>query len=106
MAADTVGGELALDHHLRGDAGVVGARLPERVVAAHAVEAHEGIHDRVVEAVAHVQRAGDIGRRDHDAVRRAGARWLKAAFGFPAFGPAAFDIGGVKSRFHHDLAKN
>ena len=24
------GGELALDHHLRGDAGVIGARLPQR----------------------------------------------------------------------------
>ena len=60
--------ELALDHHLGGDAGVVGARLPQRVVAAHAVVAGERVHERVLERVPHVQRAGDVGRRQHDAV--------------------------------------
>jgi hypothetical protein len=38
LAAEVVAGlalgvELALHHHLGGDAGVVGARLPQRVVA-------------------------------------------------------------------------
>ena len=37
--------ELPLDDHLRGDAGVVGARLPEDVVAAHAVQADEQVLD-------------------------------------------------------------
>ena len=36
--------ELALDHDLRGDAGVVGAHLPQRVEAAHAVVADQRIH--------------------------------------------------------------
>ena len=38
--------EHALDHGLRGDAGVVGARLPEGVVAAHAVPADERVLER------------------------------------------------------------
>jgi hypothetical protein len=61
--------ELALDDHLRRNAGVIGADLPERVVALHAVIADERIHQRVLECVAHVQTAGHVRRRDHDAVR-------------------------------------
>ena len=34
--------QLALDHHLGGDAGVVRARLPQHVLAAHALEAAPG----------------------------------------------------------------
>ena len=34
-------GELALDHHLGGDAGMVGAGLPQGVLAAHPVEADQ-----------------------------------------------------------------
>ena len=34
--------QLALDHHLRGDAGMVHARLPQHVLAAHALEAARG----------------------------------------------------------------
>ena len=47
---------------------MVGAGLPEHVAAAHAVEADQRVLDRVVERVAHVQAAGDVGRRQHDAV--------------------------------------
>jgi len=53
--------ELALDHHLRGNAGVIGARLPQRVVAAHAVVAGQRVHQCVLEGVTHVQTAGDVG---------------------------------------------
>ena len=60
--------QLALDHGLRGDAGVVGAGLPQHVLAAHALEAAQDVLQRVVERVAHVQRAGHVGRRDDDAV--------------------------------------
>ena len=59
-------GELALDDHLGGDAGVVEAGLPEDVVALHPVPAGEDVHQRVVEGVAHVQAAGDVGRRQQD----------------------------------------
>ncbi|MNF76730.1 hypothetical protein D3C84_588550 [compost metagenome] len=68
MPADAVGRQLALDHHLRGDAGVVGARLPQGLAALHAAETDQRIHDRVIETMAHVQAAGDVRRRDHDGV--------------------------------------
>ncbi len=61
--------KLALDHHLRGDAGVIGARLPENVAPAHALEADQHVLQRVIERMPHMQRAGDVGRRDHDAIR-------------------------------------
>ena len=73
VAAQVVAGlallfQQPLDHHLGGDAGVVRACLPEGGLAAHAVIADQGIHDGVLEGVAHVQAAGDIRRRDHDGV--------------------------------------
>ena len=45
-------GELPLDHVLRGDAGVVHAGLPQRLVALHALAAGEGVDERVLEGVA------------------------------------------------------
>ena len=60
-------GKLALDHHLRRDPGVVHAGLPERVAAGLAPVARQHVLQRVVERVAHVQAAGDVGRRHHDA---------------------------------------
>ena len=52
------------------DVGVVGARLPQRTMPLHAVEAGERVHQRVLERVAHVQRARHVGRRDYDAIAR------------------------------------
>ena len=65
-----LGGQLALHHDLGGDAGVIGARLPERVEAVHALETDQHVLQREGEGVAHVQRARDVGRRDDDAVGR------------------------------------
>ena len=62
--------QLPLDHHLGGDAGMVGAGLPQHVAAAHALEAAENVLQRVVQRVAHVQRARHVRRRDHDGERR------------------------------------
>ena len=59
-----------LDDGLGGDAGVVGAGHPEDVVALHPPPADQDVLQRVVERVAQVQRAGDVRRRDHDAVGR------------------------------------
>ncbi len=72
MAADLLLLQLAFHHDLGGDAGVVGARHPQRVVALHAVIAREAVHDRLVERMAHVQRAGHVGRRqlDREGLRR------------------------------------
>ena len=50
-------GQLALDDQLGGDAGMVGARLPQHVLAAHALEAGQNVLQRVVEGVADMQPA-------------------------------------------------
>jgi poly(A) polymerase len=105
VARDALAVELAFHHDLRRDAGVVGARLPQRVVAAHAVVARQRIHDRLVEAVAHVQRAGDIRRRQQDAeivgfggVEPGG----EIAARLPDRVPAPLDFGGFEAlgEFH------
>ena len=58
--------EVSLDHHLRGDAGMVGADHPERVLALHSGMARQNVLQRIVERMADVQRAGDVGRRHDD----------------------------------------
>ncbi len=60
--------ELPLHHVLGRDAGVIGARHPERVVAVHALVADQDVLERVVERVTQMERPGDVGRRDDDAV--------------------------------------
>jgi hypothetical protein len=55
--------ELALDHDLGSDAGMVGADDPVGVEATHAVIADQRVHQGLLERVAHVQRAGNVGRR-------------------------------------------
>ena len=97
--------ELALDHRLRRDAGMIGARLPQHVLAAHALEAAEDVLQRIVERVAHMQRAGDIRRRNDDAIRfRLGAfrpAGAERAFVFPLFVNAGLDGAGLVSVFNH-----
>ena len=56
--------ELAFDHVLCGDAGVVRPWLPQSVDAAHSLPARHDVLQGVVERMAHVQGAGDVGRRD------------------------------------------
>ena len=103
--------QLALDHHLRGDAGMVHARLPQHVLAAHALEADQDVLQRVVERVAHMQRAGDVRRRDDDGEglgarlgTRAGAEGVRL---LPELGDLRLDGGGivglVKHLDDHDL---
>ncbi len=55
--------KLALHHHLRSNAGVVGPRKPQRGKTAHAPPADDDVHLRLIEHVAHVQASGDVGRR-------------------------------------------
>jgi hypothetical protein len=97
--------ELALDHHLGGDAGVIGARLPEHVAAAHALEAAQDVLQGVVESVAHMQGSRHVGRRDHDAegLGRAALRAAgpESAGLVPAGGDARLDGGGVERLVHH-----
>ncbi len=104
VAADLLFLQLALDHDLRGDAGVVGAGHPEGVRAHHAVVAREAVHDGLVERVAHVQGAGHVRRRELDAERgRAGLRFARTAKArladtalLPPGAPAGFDGSGFE----------
>ena len=61
-------GEQSLDHVLGGDAGVIGARNPERPAAAHPLEADQHVLHGVVEPVTHVQHRRHVGRRHLDDV--------------------------------------
>jgi hypothetical protein len=97
--------QLALDHHLGGDAGMVGARLPQHVAAAHALEADEDVLQRIVERVTHMQRAGHVRRRDDDgegpragAVRTAGGKRLRL---FPQAVDRALDGGWLVGLVEH-----
>ena len=98
--------ELFLDHVLGRDAGVVVARLPERVEAAHPVPADQHVLERAVEGVAHVQRAGHVRRRhaDHERVvaALAGAGAVEA-LGLPGLLPALLDAFGAVERLHRSI---
>jgi hypothetical protein len=99
-------GQTALDDHLRGNTRMVHARLPEHILAPHALEAAEDVLDRVVEGVPHMERAGHIRRRNDDrvgyrvlAILASGLEGLSL---FPAGGDACFDCGGIERLVHHD----
>ena len=106
--ADALLLEVAHHDHLRGDAGVIGAGLPQHVVALHAAPADQHVLQRVVERVAHVQAARDVGRRDDDAVRR--LRRLRMGAERAALLPlrveAGFDLLGVVGLVEHLLPYN
>ena len=97
--------QLAFDHHLGGDAGMVGAGLPQHVAAAHAFKAAQHILKRVVEGVAGVQRARNIGGRDDDrerlGVAPVGAAGRKGPRLFPRRRNTALDVGEVVILLDH-----
>ena len=99
--------QLPLDHHLRGDAGMVGAGLPQHVAAAHALEAAQHVLQRVVERMPHMQRARHVRRRDHDGeglcATPLGTAGLEGAGVLPDQGHAAFDVGGLVVLLDHDV---
>src|SRR3546814_15805986 len=65
--------------------------LPQGVAALHAAPADQSIHDGVVEAVTHVQAAGDVRRRDHDGVGLAGTLRGEIVVRFPGLVPGSLD---------------
>ncbi len=103
VAADALFLQLALHHDLRGDARVVGARHPHRVETAHAVVAREAVHDRLVERMAHVQRARHIGGRQLDGegglARLRSARATVACGAVSALFPFGAPVGFQRSGF-------
>ena len=68
--------QLALDHGLRRDAGVIGARKPHRGAPLKPRPANKYILNRIVEHVTHREHAGDIRRGNGDAVGRGMRRHL------------------------------
>ena len=89
--------ELALDHHLRGDTGVIGADHPQRILAAQPLVTNHHVLQRVVERVADVQAAGDVGRRVDDRERlRVRPFRPEQAVSLPVRIPARFDRGGIE----------
>ena len=97
--------QLLLDDDLRRDPRVVGAELPQRVVAQHPVVADQHVHQRLLERVAHVQRARDVRRRKLDAERARAFREarLEIAARFPDRVPLRLDgVGFEAFREFHD----
>ena len=80
QAADALALELLVDLGLRGDTGVVGAEHPACGLAAHAGHTDDSVLDGVVGGMAHVELAGNVGRRNGDgAVAHALAALVVAA---------------------------
>ena len=107
MARAAFSGQFSLHHHLRGDAGVIRAGLPEGIVATHPVVASQRVHDGVLKRMAHVQTARDIRRGNDDAVvipPRVQACG-KVARSLPGLVPAGFDLGRVVGLIHQRLGR-
>ena len=58
--------------------------LPQRIPPLHPVVTNQGIHDRVLEGMTHVECAGDVWRRDHDAIGFTVAAGLEVTVFLPA----------------------
>ena len=103
LAALALLAQRLLDDILRGDARVVGAGDPAGVVAAHAVPTHKDVLDGLVQRVAHVEDAGDVGRRDHHGIGLAPARGvvMEAAMLLPPGIPLGLDGLRVVVLVHH-----
>ncbi len=95
--------EKSLDDHLRRYAGMVHARLPQCAAASHTMVADQGILNRVAETVAHVQGAGYVWRRNHDAVTVAIALWCEVPVFFPTLVNALFDFFWLIRLVHQSL---
>ena len=91
--------QFALDHVLGGDPGVVGARLPQRVVALHPARPHDNVVEGDVEGVAEMELAGDVGRGNYDREDGTGARrvGLEIAEVNPALIPVLFRTFRIES---------
>ncbi len=96
-------GEQPLHHHLGGDAGMVGARLPQRIAPLHPPPADQHVLHREGQGMAHVQAAGDVRRRDHDGegLRGGGRIAGERAACFPALVDTRLDLSGRVGLVQH-----
>ena len=97
---DALGGQLALDERVDGDGGVVDAGQPERVVAEHAVPAHQRVLDGDGERVADVQLTGEVGRRHDHGERPLAALRAEGAGLLPRVVDALLHLRGVVGGRH------
>ena len=104
LRGQALGREPAHHHRLERDAGVVVARLPERVEAAHAVPADEDVLGGAVQGMAHVQPVGDVRRRqaDDEGLARVVGLGVVEAFRLPRPLPALLDALWLVERLHCD----
>ncbi len=93
LAANAFLCQIALHNHLRCDAGMVHTRQPEGVEAAHPVPPDRHIDQRVLQHVAHVERSGDVGRRNHQGKHGLGGVGIggETAMLHPPLSPARFE---------------
>ena len=91
-------GQLPLNHHLRRNAGMVCARLPQHIAPTHALKTAQYILQRIVQRMAHMQAARHIGRRNDNGVRLSfrHATGFETALVFPRLVKAGFDCRRVK----------
>ncbi len=88
---------------------MVHARLPEHVLAAHALEADHDVLQRIIQRMSHVQRTGHVRRRDDDreglgAGLFVGARAERIGL-IPFRGDFRFDCGGIIRLVEHFMTK-
>ena len=91
--------------HLGGDGGVVGAGQPQGGVALHAVVTNGRVLQKTVHSMAHVQLAGNIGRRHHDGkglLALHTVRHERAAF-LPHFVEFILDLLRIVHLFHGEF---
>ena len=89
--------QFALHHDLGRDAGVVGAREPQGLVALHPLAPDRDVLQQLLEGVADVERPGDVRRGQDDAERLLPAvrRGVEVAASLPFGVPARLDLGGL-----------
>ena len=81
---------------------MVGTNLPQRVFAQHTLITDQGIHDSLLERMAHMQTTSDVWRRDHDTVTAVAgvATWFEVALTFPVLVHRLFNGVRIKRLFH------
>ena len=99
VACQPLPGHVPLDHVLRGNACVIGAGNPHGTPTPHSVESDENILNRVVQAVPHVQRGGNVGGRYGYDVRVPGffRLYVEASPFDPASIDGSLDPRGIKT---------
>lgn len=110
--------KLTLHHVLRGDAGMVGSRKPEGIPALHAAPANQNVLQRIVQRVADVQGARDVGGRDDNRIGLSGrvGSGAEVAMVDPIWAPSGFNglrfvgftelLGRHRDETHAGKAKN